>query len=131
VSRLIRLAFGPFELPPIAECDVKEVPTAELKKALGPEIIRQADADFDAPVETEQPLPARGRHSGAGRRPEPGIQKHGRGKPLDSGSPRSGVRNDSDNRRGPDDERPRKRQHKKRRRADRSGGPRPKYPRAK
>ncbi len=50
VSRLIRVSFGPFELGPIAECDVKEVETAELKKALGPEIIKQAEADFDAPL---------------------------------------------------------------------------------
>ena len=134
VSRLIRVAFGPFELPDIAECDVREVETATLKKALGPEIIKQAEADFAAPleVETEHPRGSHRSHSGAGRRPEPGSQKqHGRSKPLDSGSPRSGVRNDQEKRQARDDDRPRKPLHNKRRRADRSSGPRPKYPRQK
>jgi len=137
VSRLIRVAFGPFELPPLAECDVKEVETAALKKALGPEIVKQAEADFEAPLERESDVPRgpRQRHSGArpqGR--EPGIQKHGRSKPLDSGSPRSGVRNDREkNRQSRDDGRPAtgRSKHEKRRRADRSGGPRPSRPRAK
>ena len=55
VSRLIRISYGPFELGDVKEGAAEEVPTAELKKALGPELIKQAEADFDAPV--EQPTP--------------------------------------------------------------------------
>lgn len=152
VSRLIRIAFGPFELGPIAECAVKEVETPALRKALGPEIIKLAEADFDAPLgDDEERVPAKGkpelgkgqrgrderekspRHSGArpqGR--EPGIQKHGR-----SARPDSGSRNDKEKWHGRapqgDAERPEtgRHRHKKRRRPDRSGGPRPKYPRPK
>ena len=139
VSRLIRVAFGPFELPPIAECDVKEVETAALKKALGPEIIKQAEADFDAPLEIEAEQAPHGsrRHSGAGQRPEPGIQKHRPGKRPDSGSPLRGVRNDGGKWQGraPQDAGPRpetgRNKHQKRRRPDRSGGPRPSRPRPK
>jgi len=120
VSRLIRISYGPFELGDVEEGAAEEVPTAELKKALGPELIKQAEADFDAPVEQQTPQPElrSPRHSGAGRRPEPGIQKHAQRKPLDSGSPLRGVRNDS-MRKG------------KARRPDRSGGPRPSRPRPK
>jgi 23S rRNA pseudouridine2605 synthase len=156
VSRLIRVAYGPFELGPIAECAVKEVETADLRKTLGPQIVAQANADFDAPLgddEVRKPLrgkpergksehgkPERGRegvprHSGArppGR--EPGIQKHGRNARPDSGSPLRGARNDKEKWQGrapqAEAEKPRA-QPKKRRRFDRSGGPRPSRPRPK
>jgi 23S rRNA pseudouridine2605 synthase len=150
VSRLIRISYGPFDLGDLGDGAVEEVPTAELKKALGTELIEHAQTDFDAPIEQRAPFtpaqaviqrgqhmrhvgaaspPSSGRtgeeggsftprHSGAGRRPESGIQKHARSKPLDSGLPLSGVRNDS-KRKG------------RARRPDRSGGPRPKYPRPK
>ena len=119
VSRLIRVAFGPFELPPIAECDVKEVETAALKKALGPEIVRQAEADFEAPLEAPAPfVPAKAApQKRADKRAGPA------GSPLSRGRPGEKPR---------DLERPEtgRSKHKKRRRPDRSGGPRPKYPRS-
>jgi 23S rRNA pseudouridine2605 synthase len=78
VSRLIRIAYGPFELGPLAETAVKEVATAELRKTLGPQIVAQAEADFDAPLVSDEErahaVRSPHRHSGAGRRPEPGIQ---------------------------------------------------------
>ena len=82
VSRLIRVAFGPFELPPLAECDVKEVATPALKKALGPEIIKQAEADFEAPLESPTPLiPPKTRfQKDAAARGRPGKTKEGRRK---------------------------------------------------
>jgi 23S rRNA pseudouridine2605 synthase len=109
VSRLIRVAFGPFELPPIGECDVKEVETAALKKALGPEIVKQAEADFDAPLESATPFVVAKSPKHADKRPRPTEQKQ---RPRDHERPETG-----------------RTKHKKRRRADRSGGPRPKYPR--
>jgi 23S rRNA pseudouridine2605 synthase len=113
VNRLIRVAYGPFELGDLDDATVEEVQTEDLRKALGPEITAQANADFEAPLEFEKPT-ASARHSGArpqGR--EPGIQRN-RAEALDSGSPLRGSRND-----------------RTKRRRDRTGGPRPKYPRPK
>jgi len=110
VNRLIRVGYGPFELGGLDDGEVEEVVTEELRKALGPGLAAQANADFESPLEHEMPL---ARHSGArpqGR--EPGIQKRARDERLDSGSPLRGSRND-----------------KKKQRRDRRGGPRPKYPR--
>ncbi len=154
VSRLIRIAFGPFELGPIEECAVKEVETPALRKALGPEIIKLAEADFDAPLGDDEaraaaahPKPPRGRegrdaphrHSGAGRRPEPGIHTPGRSNRRETGvmdsGPRAGARDRNDKSkwqsRPQEDDKRRRPIHKKRRRPDRSSGPRPKYPRQK
>jgi 23S rRNA pseudouridine2605 synthase len=109
VNRLIRVAFGPFELGDLADGEVKEVETAELRTKLGEQIIADASADFDATHGLDEP-DATTRHSAA--RPkarEPGIQKRtGHGSHAKAPS-----RNDN--------RRPRRR--------DRSGGPRPKHPR--
>jgi len=116
VNRLIRIAYGPFELGDLDDGTVMEVETEELRKALGPELAAQANADFESPLEHEMPA-APTRHSGArpqGR--EPGIQRDGARPPLDSG-PRAGARGRND--------------RKKKQRRDRTGGPRPKYPRPK
>jgi 23S rRNA pseudouridine2605 synthase len=133
VSRLIRVAFGPFELPDIAECDVKEVETAALKKALGPEIIKQAEADFDAPLEAATPfVPAKAgtQKRGAKRFGPTGSPSHSKrptsGRPDVGARGRTGEMPDKDDR--PETGRSK---HKKRRRADRSGGPRPSRPRPK
>jgi 23S rRNA pseudouridine2605 synthase len=109
VNRLIRVAYGPFELGDLDDTAVEEVQTEDLRKALGPDIAAQASADFESPLEFEAPSP---RHSGTGRRPEPGIQRGHAQPPLD-GAPLRGSRND----------------RKKKQRRDRTGGPRPKYPR--
>jgi 23S rRNA pseudouridine2605 synthase len=55
VNRLIRVAYGPFELGDLGDGDVQEVETEELRKALGPEIAAQANADFESPLEHEMP----------------------------------------------------------------------------
>jgi 23S rRNA pseudouridine2605 synthase len=104
VNRLIRVAFGPFELGELDDGAVEEVKTEELRTQLGPEIAAQAQADFDAPLvdHTAQPV--------APRHPEARAQHASR----DDGSPpRRGHPNDE----------------KKQPRRDRTGGPRPKYPR--
>jgi 23S rRNA pseudouridine2605 synthase len=142
VSRLIRISYGPFELGDIGEGAAEEVPTAELKKALGRDLIAQAEADFDAPIEQQSPLiPAKARiqrdrseqhrraaasippregRVGERQRREPGWGDNARGtqdptRPL-RGHPRLKGR---DKRKG------------KARRPDRSGGPRPSRPRPK
>ena len=53
VNRLIRVAYGPFELGELDDGAVEEVETADLRKALGPDIAEQANADFDSPLEDE------------------------------------------------------------------------------
>ena len=104
VNRLIRISFGPFELGEIDDGAVQEVETAELRRMLGPEIVRQADADFESPLAEHRTI-----HP---RRPE-ARAKQGRAH-QDVGS-KPAHKPDKD----------------KRHRRDRSGGPRPKYPRQK
>lgn len=121
VNRLIRLSYGPFELGTLDEGAVAEVETAELRKTLGPEIAEQANTDFTGPLDDERNMT---RPSGArpkGRKP--GIHDRGRRDRGETGVPDSGPRAGAHNR---NDRKP-----KRRRRADRSGGPRPKYPRPK
>jgi len=110
VNRLIRVAYGPFELGELDDGAVEEVETAELRAALGPEIAEQANADFDSPLEDEtarRPETRGKRQQGPSdkRRDEKRLTRPLRGRP------------------------PPKRRDKKHRR-DRSGGPRPSRPRA-
>src|SRR6476659_1015213 len=53
VNRLIRVSYGPFDLGAIADGAVAEIETEELRKILGPEIAKQAEADFESPLEDE------------------------------------------------------------------------------
>jgi 23S rRNA pseudouridine2605 synthase len=128
VSRLIRISYGPFELGDIAEGAAEEVPTAELKKVLGPELAEKAEADFDSPVEQQFPLiPAKAatqrdiskRHVSAGYPPSRARAgehlAHDPTRPLRGRPPTKGR----DKRQG------------RARRPDRSGGPRPSRPRTK
>jgi 23S rRNA pseudouridine2605 synthase len=98
VNRLIRVAFGPFELGELDDGAVEEVPTEALRAALGPELAKQAEADFEAPVIAHDDESRRKRPSPSAREPH---------------------------------ERPAPAARKKPRRRDRTGGPRPKYPRQK
>jgi 23S rRNA pseudouridine2605 synthase len=121
VNRLIRVAFGPFELGEIDDGEVDEVETDDLRKALGPEIARQANADFDAPLidmTTRRHPEVRARES---REPQ---RMTGKGAGRSSFETRQG-RAPQDDGSGP------QRSAKKRTRRGRSGGPRPKYPRPK
>jgi 23S rRNA pseudouridine2605 synthase len=102
VNRLIRVAYGPFELGDLGDGDVQEVETEELRKTLGPEIAAQANADFESPLEHEMP---------AIRPPE--------ARARDARLPQD------------DEEKPVRPDRKKKQRRDRTGGPRPKYPRPK
>jgi 23S rRNA pseudouridine2605 synthase len=114
VNRLIRVSYGPFELGALDDGAVTEVETPALKKALGPELAAQANADFEGPLEGDMP-----RHSGArpkGR--EPGIHSPGRRDKSDTGVMDSGPRANARDRND-------KKQHRRR---DRHGGPRPSRP---
>src|SRR6185437_11218575 len=50
VNRLIRVAFGPFDLGDLDDGAVKEVETSELRTKLGEQIVASSGADFDAPL---------------------------------------------------------------------------------
>jgi 23S rRNA pseudouridine2605 synthase len=120
VNRLIRVAFGPFELGNLDDGAVEEVETEDLRKALGPEIVAQANADFEAPLVDHEVRPIHPRH------PEARAQRASKGDGRSSFEARQG--------RAPQDGGERQaRAHlkKKPHRRDRSGGPRPKYPRPK
>jgi 23S rRNA pseudouridine2605 synthase len=69
VNRLIRVAFGPFDLGDLAEGAVEEVETETLRRQLGPRIVQLAGCDFSAPV------------SGRGAEPREGARRVGRDQP--------------------------------------------------
>src|SRR5215475_9418364 len=54
INRLIRVAFGPFDLGELEHGAVKEVETAELRAKLGEEIVATSGADFEAPLHAEE-----------------------------------------------------------------------------
>jgi len=116
VNRLIRVSYGPFDLGAIADGAVAEIETEELRKILGPEIAKQAEADFESPLEDEasprhpearEPRKTAGKVGTAARRGPREAQPAQR----DGEKPRGGYIN------------------RKKRRHDRSGGPRPSRPR--
>jgi 23S rRNA pseudouridine2605 synthase len=108
VNRLIRVAFGPFDLGDLDDGAVKEVETEKLRTTLGSAIAAQANADFDAPVASDEP-----RASAGQQRSRSTFEAR-----------RSRASQDDDSKQL------RAREKKKLHRRDRSGGPRPKYPRA-
>ena len=113
VNRLIRVAFGPFDLGNLEDGAVREIETEKLRETLGPQIAAEANADFDAPV--AEPADDRIR----GKAPSPSTPRRG--------APPSPRKRDEGG------ERPSQRAWKKREghRRDRSGGPRPSRPRPK
>src|SRR5262249_4179615 len=107
VSRLIRVAFGPFDLGDIDDGAVREVETPELRVKLGEQILSESKADFDAPLAAgEQRQPSRRPHQERRREKTREPQK------FDKGAKRPSGRD----------------KHRAGRR-DRSGGPRPSRPR--
>jgi 23S rRNA pseudouridine2605 synthase len=122
VNRLIRVSYGPFELGKLDDGAVEEVETADLRKALGPEIAAQANADFEGPLEHETPS-----------RRHPEVQAR------EAREPRRMTGNVGGRssfaawpRRAPQDDGERlARDRKKKHRRDRRGGPRPARPRPK
>jgi 23S rRNA pseudouridine2605 synthase len=112
VNRLIRVSYGPFELGGLKDGAVEEVMTDPLREALGPEIVAQAEADFDAPLGDDD------LHVRPARRPDargPGTSRRGRPPQEEAPPPKR-------------ESKPYIGRNKKVRR-DRTGGPRPSRPR--
>jgi 23S rRNA pseudouridine2605 synthase len=61
VNRLIRVAFGPFELGDLAEGAIVEIETKNLRPQLGDRIIAQAGCDFAGPAAEHPAGPAQNR----------------------------------------------------------------------
>ena len=57
VNRLIRISFGPFQLGDIREGDVVEIKSRTLREQLGPRLIEESGANFDAPLSESEPKP--------------------------------------------------------------------------
>jgi 23S rRNA pseudouridine2605 synthase len=135
VNRLIRVAFGPFELGELPDGAVQEIDTAALKKLLGPEIVAKARADFSGPIldHSVAASPAAGSDDHARVREQRRKQKSkqrsstsARNDPKASGFHQRRTRKDEKEAENP----PQRPARKPRRgRADRSGGPRPSRPR--
>ncbi|MEB2846876.1 pseudouridine synthase [Rhizobiales bacterium RZME27] len=76
VNRLIRVSYGPFQLGDLEEGRVIEVKGRMLRDQLGPRLIADAKANFDAPIygnavdAEEAPAPARGARPERSERPE-------------------------------------------------------------
>src|SRR4026208_864337 len=70
VNRLIRVAFGPFDLGDLDDGAVREIETSELRAKLGEQIVPDSVADCDAPVRKEKPEQPSPRHSRENRRTE-------------------------------------------------------------
>jgi 23S rRNA pseudouridine2605 synthase len=104
VNRLIRVAFGPFDLGDLEDGAVSEVETPDLRAKLGDELAAQAGADFDAPMVSREASKPQHRHDETREQRRPARDERAR--------------------------RPGAPHKKKPHRRDRSGGPRPKYPKS-
>jgi 23S rRNA pseudouridine2605 synthase len=93
VNRLIRVSYGPFQLGDLPEGHVVEVRGRMLRDQLGPRLIEEAKANFDAPIynnnapadEDEKPAPRAGARSDGAWGAERGQKspERGEGKRLD------------------------------------------------
>ncbi|NLH79580.1 MAG: pseudouridine synthase, partial [Phyllobacteriaceae bacterium] len=50
VNRLIRVSFGPFQLADLDEGEIREIRGRILRDQLGPRLVAEAGADFEAPI---------------------------------------------------------------------------------
>ncbi|MDK1384508.1 pseudouridine synthase [Sinorhizobium sp. 8-89] len=62
VNRLIRISYGPFQLGDLPEGHVQEIRGRTLRDQLGPRLIEDAKANFDAPLYNDQPAAEKDDH---------------------------------------------------------------------
>ncbi|MDK1375812.1 MULTISPECIES: pseudouridine synthase [unclassified Sinorhizobium] len=79
VNRLIRISYGPFQLGDLPEGHVQEIRGRTLRDQLGPRLIEDAKANFDAPLYNDQPAAERDHHDevaeDAGKPERPGRRE--------------------------------------------------------
>ena len=114
VNRLLRVSFGPFELGDLERGDVRELEPGDIKLALGDLAL---GIDLESPLTEPRHPEARAKRAskgdGPGHRGRPSFEARKERAPQDDGG------------------RPPARPKNKKRRRDRTGGPRPKYPKGK
>ena len=115
VNRLIRVAFGPFDLGDLDDGSVKEVETSEIRAKLGDQIVADAGVDFDAPLASEETGEARATRKAAGGHTSRSSFEARRNRASQGGASRQ------------DPGRGQRKPHRR----DRSSGPRPSRPRPK
>ena len=86
VNRLIRVAFGPFQLGELPAGAIAEVKTRALREALGEPIAALAGADFSGPIEARETPPGPGAVRAPRARDE-GKRKHRRADSERRGGP--------------------------------------------
>src|SRR6185295_9359406 len=114
VNRLIRVAFGPFDLGDLDDGAVKEVETSEIRAKLGDQIVADAGVDFDTPLVSEEAGKARATRKASGHKSQSSFEAR-----------RNRASQDGASRQDPG------RGKRKPHRRDRSSGPRPSRPRPK
>ncbi len=101
VNRLIRLSYGPFQLADLAEGEVREIRGRTLRDQLGPRLIAESGADFEAPVFSGMAaVPERQEERPAGRKAERPDGKARGGRPESRDERRGEKREGRDERRG-------------------------------
>jgi 23S rRNA pseudouridine2605 synthase len=104
VNRLIRISYGPFQLGELEDGEVVEVKSRTLRDQLGPRLIEEANANFEAPifnapVEAKEEAPA-AREWSAGERPRRESRDDRRERDLgriETKKPERGFSKDRDN----------------------------------
>ncbi len=71
VNRLIRISYGPFQLGELPEGHVQEIRGRTLRDQLGPRLIEDAKANFDAPIYNDQSATLAARSAGRRSLPTP------------------------------------------------------------
>ncbi len=90
VNRLIRIAFGPFQLEDLGEGETREIRSRVLKDQLGPALMAEAGVDFDSERPASSPERDR-RESAFSREARPPRGRHA-GRDLDAGEKTTGDR---------------------------------------
>ncbi len=131
VNRLIRIAFGPFELGDLDDGAVKEVDTQSLRAQLGEPIAKEAQADFDAPLVAYEDKFVRTRPSPSAplRGAPPSPRKRGEGDERHADKFTQSAQKKS--REPGEGHKPSVWKRRTKQRRDRTGGPRPSRPRPK
>lgn len=80
VNRLIRISYGPFQLGELPEGHAQEIRGRTLRDQLGPRLVEEAKANFDAPLFGHAPEPAAEEPA---RKEKPVREWAGRDKPAD------------------------------------------------
>jgi 23S rRNA pseudouridine2605 synthase len=82
VNRLIRISYGPFQLGDLPEGQVLEVRGRTLREQLGPRLVEESKANFEAPVYNDAPAaedkPGRAEKPERSERPERGERFEGK-----------------------------------------------------